>query len=694
LYEEGADWESKYERMVGESSCEDAGKESIVDEALEAMEQEENEVNSNQGDAGEEWEDATPAEEVDEWEDAAEEEEHLDLLALVEQSKENLQSAEKPGDSASRSTPKLTKKRKRGETTKNITKTMSPKKKRKSTSSTTTKRKSKEQLKREIETWKTTISILIARYRMLVDKMHDDEMMALLLSLSEDLPSPQDSIKDITKWINKHRDTTVRNVRESLEIQQCDEKEFLLLFLYALLQFLKVETRSRLVVKLDPHPYNEYQKEQQSRVRQRRSGGRPFSPLFGQPAGTVKTSAVIYIDCEEEPKPKEPPKKKKKTNSGKGKESSAKPLTPYPVENLNLQVYVDNEWKLTKILGSGQISTTLKSIKPLSQKLEFPIFALGMYSDFSVNLTTSELDINPVKDTVSVQNNFNTITKWFRESQWCKKDFSDLEDKVLAKMLDEEQKELNKIFLEKRTKLPKSQSAYRNHPVYILDKFITRYQAIYPKDTQPSGHCREHAVYKRENLVELHTKDKWLSEQLREVLPEEMEKPYKIIKSNSASKKGMTHLFGEWQTRKFVPPVAKDGKVPKNERGQVDLWRPEMLPGGCVHLGNRPYVSNVCKKLNIDYAPCMVGFEVRHHRSVPKFDGVVICKEHKEFVDDAYVEYMQIRAKRREEKREKTVLDNWSKLVKGLLAREKAKKMFARSEESTEQMHNVEGEEV
>lgn len=43
-------------------------------------------------------------------------------------------------------------------------------------------------------------------------------------------------------------------------------------------------------------------------------------------------------------------------------------------------------------------------------------------------------------------------------------------------------------------------------------------------------------------------------------------------------------LFGKWQTDPYVPPVAKDGVVPRNEYGNVDLFKKCMLPKGTIHL--------------------------------------------------------------------------------------------------------------
>ena len=41
---------------------------------------------------------------------------------------------------------------------------------------------------------------------------------------------------------------------------------------------------------------------------------------------------------------------------------------------------------------------------------------------------------------------------------------------------------------------------------------------------------------------------------------------------------GEVFLYGEWQTEPWDPPAAKDGVVPKNDRGNVDLHGAAYLP--------------------------------------------------------------------------------------------------------------------
>lgn len=43
-------------------------------------------------------------------------------------------------------------------------------------------------------------------------------------------------------------------------------------------------------------------------------------------------------------------------------------------------------------------------------------------------------------------------------------------------------------------------------------------------------------------------------------------------------------IFGRWQTDPYVPPTAENGIVPRNAYGNVELFKPEMLPKKTVHL--------------------------------------------------------------------------------------------------------------
>ncbi|KAM4654335.1 DNA repair protein complementing XP-C cells isoform 2-T2 [Amazona ochrocephala] len=233
--------------------------------------------------------------------------------------------------------------------------------------------------------------------------------------------------------------------------------------------------------------------------------------------------------------------------------------------------------------------------------------------------------------------------------------------------------------------LPTAIGEYKNHPLYALKRHLLKYQAIYPESAAVLGYCRGEAIYSRDCVHTLHSKDTWLK-QARVVRIGEV--PYKMVKgfSNQARKARLAEpanqdkedlaLFGRWQTEEFQPPVAVDGKVPRNEYGNVYLFLPSMLPIGCVHL-KLPNLNRVARKLDIDCAQAITGFDFHGGYSHPVIDGYVVCEEFKEVLIAAWENEQAEIERKEQEKREKRALGNWKLLIKGLLIRERLKKRYS-----------------
>ncbi|XP_037242792.1 DNA repair protein complementing XP-C cells isoform X2 [Falco biarmicus] len=233
--------------------------------------------------------------------------------------------------------------------------------------------------------------------------------------------------------------------------------------------------------------------------------------------------------------------------------------------------------------------------------------------------------------------------------------------------------------------LPTAIGEYKNHPLYALKRHLLKYQAIYPESAAILGYCRGEAVYSRDCVHTLHSKDTWLK-QARVVRIGEV--PYKMVKgySNQARKARLAEpanrdkedlaLFGRWQTEEYQPPVAVDGKVPRNEYGNVYLFLPSMLPVGCVQL-RLPNLNRLARKLDIDCAQAITGFDFHGGYSHPVTDGYVVCEEYKEVLIAAWENEQAEIEKKEKEKREKRALGNWKLLTKGLLIRERLKQRYS-----------------
>ena len=63
----------------------------------------------------------------------------------------------------------------------------------------------------------------------------------------------------------------------------------------------------------------------------------------------------------------------------------------------------------------------------------------------------------------------------------------------------------------------------------------------------------------------------------------------------------------------------------------MDVWSEKYLPPSTVRLRMKRLVP-VAKRLGIDFSQAMVGFEIRNGRSVPIFEGIVICEEFRDAI--------------------------------------------------------------
>lgn len=237
--------------------------------------------------------------------------------------------------------------------------------------------------------------------------------------------------------------------------------------------------------------------------------------------------------------------------------------------------------------------------------------------------------------------------------------------------------------------LPTNQQAYKNHHLYVLERWLTKFQVLHPKGPV-LGYCSGHPVYPRSCVRTLQTRQKWLREGLQ-VMANEV--PAKVVKHSKKYVKMQTselkdvsapgevnsestmELYGKWQMEPLCLPPAKNGIVPKNERGQVDVWSEKCLPPGTVHL-KFPRLVPVVRRLEIDFAPAMVGFEFRNGRSVPIFEGIVVCAEFKDAILAAFAEEEERREAEEKRRFESEALTKWFQLLSSIITRQRLQNSY------------------
>uniref|UniRef100_A0A6G1S737 DNA repair protein complementing XP-C cells n=1 Tax=Aceria tosichella TaxID=561515 RepID=A0A6G1S737_9ACAR len=234
--------------------------------------------------------------------------------------------------------------------------------------------------------------------------------------------------------------------------------------------------------------------------------------------------------------------------------------------------------------------------------------------------------------------------------------------------------------------MPTSDSAFKNHPIYVLEKHLLKFQGIYPPEVVPLGFFKDQPVYPRDCVHTLRSRETWLR-QARTVKLNET--AYKVVKARPKRDKYTGDLikdlpleiFGEWQTEPYDPPTAENGKVPRNCYGNVDMYQPCMLPKGCVWLKLQG-LQRVANKLKIDCAAAVTGFDNhcgRGYGSHPVTEGFIVCEEYADTLQAAWEEEQVNIAKRELDKQQKRVWDNWRRLLKAAMIRERLRVKYKNS---------------
>ncbi|KAL5102173.1 hypothetical protein RYX36_006500 [Vicia faba] len=241
--------------------------------------------------------------------------------------------------------------------------------------------------------------------------------------------------------------------------------------------------------------------------------------------------------------------------------------------------------------------------------------------------------------------------------------------------------------------LPTNQQAYKSHPLYAIEKWLTKYQLLHPKGPI-LGFCSGHPVYPRTCVQTVMTKERWLREGLQvkpnENPAKELKRPIKPQKVQdfeaddrdcTTDSKENIKLYGKWQLEPLNLPHAVNGIVPKNDRGQVDVWSEKCLPPGTVHL-RFPRAYTVAKRLEIDYAPAMVGFEFKNGRSYPVYDGIVVCAEFKDTLLEAFAEEDERRKAEEKKRDEAQALRRWYQLLSSIVTRQRLNNRYNNNSKS------------
>ncbi|CAE6427304.1 unnamed protein product [Rhizoctonia solani] len=222
--------------------------------------------------------------------------------------------------------------------------------------------------------------------------------------------------------------------------------------------------------------------------------------------------------------------------------------------------------------------------------------------------------------------------------------------------------------------LPSSIGAFKDHPIYALERHLRRDEAIHPRTE--IAHFRGEPVFPRRNVLSLKPAEGWMRQ--GKILRQGMQ-PIKMVKARASTVRKkrelefrredegevMVGMYAEWQTELYKPPPVIGGKIPTNDFGNIDLYVPTMLPEGAVHIPHKG-CAKLARKLGISFAEAVTGFEFRKRQATPIITGIVIAAENEEVFLQALASHVQSEQLREAAKRRERVLQRWTRLVQGL----------------------------
>ncbi|KAJ5727353.1 hypothetical protein N7493_005173 [Penicillium malachiteum] len=191
--------------------------------------------------------------------------------------------------------------------------------------------------------------------------------------------------------------------------------------------------------------------------------------------------------------------------------------------------------------------------------------------------------------------------------------------------------------------MPNNIQDFKDHPFFALQRHLRRNEVIYPEHITgrvATGKAnKSEPVYRRANVHIVRSAAKWyrLGRELKEG-----EQPMKHVPiaspkndfgSDEEDDNQESALFAEFQTKIYVPPPVMDGRIPKNNFRNIDIYVPSMVPQGAAHI-KAPDASKAARILGVDFADAVTGFNFRGRRGTAVITGIVIAEEYVEALNE------------------------------------------------------------
>jgi len=263
--------------------------------------------------------------------------------------------------------------------------------------------------------------------------------------------------------------------------------------------------------------------------------------------------------------------------------------------------------------------------------------------------------------------------------------------------------------------LPTSKAAFKKHPMYVIRSGLNSTEVLKPDSKKRvCGMFKGELVFQRSDVETALSEKRWLYEG-RKVRESELDKPilkvkarkkpasdqFKALKNygvgddndgsaesrakqiQDASKPiggdGNKHLYGSWQSDPWGPtPVSPNDLIPVNEYNNIEL---ELLNPGLVHV-ELHHIAKVAKKLNLPYAPCLLGFESNGRgrggggTRMPTIRGIVVHEHNEELLCEAHAEMSDFLLQQEHDDKKHSILLKWKRLLVGILTKDRLEREY------------------
>ncbi|KAF8370869.1 xpc-1, partial [Pristionchus pacificus] len=325
----------------------------------------------------------------------------------------------------------------------------------------------------------------------------------------------------------------------------------------------------------------------------------------------------------------------------------------------------ENKKMVNDFIKSWNSSTHVEPFRSYMEKDGSVLYFIAVDNDFNIRDVSSRY-ING-KDLISRDLKGRRANEEWLMELW--------ENKAWAidgnKAKEEENEWIEKI---KMMDMPTTVAAFKDHPIYVLNKDVLKMQIIFPYDTKPIGEINKYKIYLRKFVRPINT-PKWYEKMGRQIKKGEPPCGEKQVTNPMNGETGTQGLYGYWQTEEWNGGEVIEGRIPRNEFGNVYLYQREMIPRGCIYLEPEG-LQRLATELSKDFVPAVIAWYYKGGTTIPLIRGAVFIKEDLvELVGAWKVCYKRWKDEERKIRSERCI-GRWKKLIKGMMRLAAMRKEF------------------